>query len=225
MVEAIENFDVELDKGEVCRYLGYNGGRGPKPSISHLIDEELEEAQDLLHPSAHYQILDIKGVRKGHVLLDGGITLASDVLGVVMYRCKQAAVFVVNIGDDLEGRVALLMKAGKVLQGTILDAIGSDAAEKTACYLQERVHEVANSSGNEITLRYSPGYCDWDVTEQRAIFKAMDSAPIGVSLTDDCLMVPRKSVSGIIGMGPFERRPGKYSPCRSCTKTDCNIRR
>jgi len=45
----------------------------------------------------------------------------------------------------------------------------------------------------------------------------------GVKLTDGCLMIPRKSISGIIGIGPIEIE--KYNPCNTCDKLDCVGRR
>lgn len=225
MVKAIKDFEIEIDKDEVCRYLGYRRDHGPHSSISSLIDEEMDEAYELIQPSCFYQLMDIGRVRQPWVILEDGLTITSDVLSRVLARCHQVAIFVVSIGWDLEERVAQLMKEGQVLMATVLDAIGSEAAEKTTCYLQDKVREVATSNGFEVTLRYSPGYCDWDITQQRVLFEAMDSAPLGVSLSEDCLMMPRKSVSGIIGVSRFEKYQLRYSPCRFCPKTDCPSRR
>jgi len=225
MVKAIKDFEIEIDKDEVCRYLGYRKDQGPNSSISSLIDEEMDEAYELIQPSCFYQLMNIGRVRQPWVVLEDGLTITSDVLSRVLARCHQVAIFVVNIGRGLEERVTQLMKEGQVLRATVLDAIGSEAAEKTAYYLQDKVREVATSNGLEITLRYSPGYCDWDITQQRVIFQAMNSAPIAVALTEECLMVPRKSVSGIIGLSRFEKYQLRYSPCRFCPKTDCPSRR
>jgi len=225
MVKVIRNFEIEIDKGEVCRYLGYGEDQHPTSSISSLIDEEIEEAYSLIQPSCFYRLMDIWRVRHHRVILEDGLTITSEVLSLVLSRCQQAAIFVANIGRRLEGRVAQLMKEGQMLRGTILDAVGSEAAERTACYLQDRIREFAQLNGTDITLRFSPGYCDWDITQQRVVFEAMNSAPLGVTLTEECLMVPRKSVSGIIGLGRSEKRQVRFSPCRLCTKTDCPSRR
>jgi len=227
MVKAIKNFDIDIDKGKVCHSLGYQNNHKPSPSISSLIDDEIEEAYGFIQPSCSYQLMDIKRVRRPRVILENGITttITSEVLSWVLYPCKQAVIFVATIGQSLEGRVAQLMEEGQILKPTILDAIGSEAAEKTACHLQERVREFAALSGAEITLRYSPGYCDWDIAQQSILFEAMDSAPNGVSLSEECLMVPLKSVSGIIGLGWGEKRRLRLSPCWFCTKQDCKNRR
>jgi len=225
MVKTIRDFEIEIDKDEVCRYLGYAKNQGPNGSISSLIDEEIEEAYGLIQPSCFYQIMNIGRIRHPRVILEDGLTITSEVLSLVLARCQQVAFFVSNIGRRLEERVAQLTKEGQMLKATILDAVGSEAAEKTACYLQDKVRQLAISNGAEITLRFSPGYCDWDITQQRVLFQAMNSAPLGVNLTEECLMVPRKSVSGIIGLGRSEKRQLKFSPCRLCTQMDCQSRR
>ena len=225
MVKAVRDIEIEIDKNEVCRFLGYRNGQGPRPSISSLIDEEIDEAHSLIEPSCFYHIMDITRVRQPRVVLEDGLKITSEVLSQVLCRCQQAAIFVSSIGHGLEERVALLMNGGQVLKATILDAVGSEAAEKTTCYLQDRVGELATANGTEMTLRFSPGYCDWDITEQRVLFQAMNSTPLGVSLTEECLMVPRKSTSGIIGLGRAEKRQLRYSPCRLCTIKNCPSRR
>ncbi len=227
MVEAIRDLDINIDKDEVCHLLGYRKGRGPKASISSLIDEKIDKANDLIQPSCFYQFMDIKEVASPRVVLENGIriTVTSDVLSWALAPCQQAAVFVSSIGDGLESRVGQLMEQGEVLKGTILDAIGSLAADNAASCLQDKVQEMAKSEGAEITLRYSPGYCDWDITEQRAIFKVMDSTQTGIELSEDCLMTPHKSISGLIGLGWGDRNRIRLTPCRFCTRKDCSSRR
>jgi len=227
MVDSMKDFQVELDKERVYRILGYSNGHKPKHSIRSLMDTELAEAYDLIHPSCSYQIMDIKRIRRPRVNLVNGtnITLTSEVLSWALYPCEQAVIFVASIGQALEERVALLMAEGQSGKAVILDAIGSEATEKTVCYLQDQIREVAKFDDGETTLRYSPGYCDWDITQQEVLFKAMDSIPMQVSLSDECLMTPRKSVSGIIGLGWSEKPRMRLSPCRFCTRQDCKNRR
>lgn len=227
MTESLTGFRVELDKRKVYRSLGYSNGHKPKPSIKSLVDEEIAEAYQLIRPSCFYQFMDIKRIRRPKLTLVNGtnITLTSEVLSWALYPCRQAVVFVASIGPALEKRVARLMKEGQSGKAIILDAIGSEAAEKTVYYLQEKVRRVAKLDDAETTLRYSPGYCDWDITQQKLLFGVMNSAPIMVNLSDECLMTPRKSISGIIGLGWDEKSRLKLPPCRFCTRQDCKNRR
>ncbi|MFC1861070.1 vitamin B12 dependent-methionine synthase activation domain-containing protein, partial [Chloroflexota bacterium] len=114
-------------------------------------------------------------------------------------------------------------KGGLVLQSAVLDSIGSNAVEKLADSVESQISEVANNQGFTITRRISPGYCDWNVNQQKMLFQAMKGDNAGVRLTDGFLMIPRKSISGIIGIGPSEIE--KYTPCYTCDKYDCVGRR
>ena len=38
-------------------------------------------------------------------------------------------------------------------------------------------------------------------------------------------MIPQKSISGIIGIGPCDDTVGNYNPCNTCKKQDCVGRR
>ena len=110
-----------------------------------------------------------------------------------------------------------------MVQSAVLDAIGSVAAEKVADFVQRRVGEVAHAQGLYISQRFSPGYCDWDIGQQKTVFWAVNGNAMGVRLTERCLMVPQKSISGIIGIGTTEVE--SYNPCKTCDKQDCRGRR
>jgi hypothetical protein len=57
------------------------------------------------------------------------------------------------------------------------------------------------------------------------IFKILHDDTAGVGLTDESLMIPRKSVSGIIGIGDMDSGVEEYNPCITCIKKECPGRR
>ena len=55
--------------------------------------------------------------------------------------------------------------------------------------------------------------------EQRKLFTLLPPAPCGITLTDSCLMLPIKSISGVMAVGScVEKRP--YG-CAICGRKDC----
>ena len=130
-----------------------------------------------------------------------------------------------TIGKHLEETAYQLAEDGLVLQATVLDAIGSGAAERVADLVQDKIRETANTQGLVTSPRFSPGYCDWDVDQQKTIFQAVDGDALGIYLTERYLMIPRKSISGIIGIGPSNSDVENYNSCKTCKKYDCLGRR
>jgi hypothetical protein len=119
-----------------------------------------------------------------------------------------------------------LMRKKRLTKAYIYDAIGSVAAEETAEMFQNMFDSRVKEKGKTTTLRFSPGYCDWPLEEQRKLFRVIDSSAIGVELRPSCLMRPRKSISGIFGVGSVvDIKKKKSNPCISCSHKTCSVRR
>lgn len=217
--------DLDIDIPQVLRNVGYGTDASPPARMASLIEEYVENVHQLIEPSSFYVVKDIKLVQGAHVVIEDSITFQSEVIAKLLEQCEKVAVFLVTIGDHLEEIVSRLAEDGLIVQSAVLDAIGSSAVEKVADLVQGRISEAARALGLCIGQRFSPGYCDWDVSQQKMVFQAMNGDSAGVRLTEGCLMLPRKSVSGIIGIGPCNSNVENYNPCKTCDKNDCQGRR
>ena len=224
--------DIRIDTKNVCRYLGYCSDCEPGARISSLIEEYAEEAQHLMEPSYTYVFRDIEWVQGSCVFLAGSgsllsnlVVFDSEVVAGLLSQCRKVAVLVVSIGDHLEDMVCRLSEDGLMLQASVLDAIGSEAVEKLADTVQNSIAGIAGDHGMVVSRRFSPGYCDWDVSQQLGVFRIVDGDSVGVKLTETGLMVPRKSMSGIMGMGASDSGVREYNPCKTCDRSDCCGRR
>ena len=217
--------DIEIDKKQVCHYIGYEDDKNLSARISSLIDDYAEHAHDLINPLYSYVIKDVEWARGSISLIEGSIIFKSRIITQLLERCPQVAIFLVTIGKYLEETAFQLARDGLILQATVLDAIGSDAVEKVADFAQDRIKEVAKARGLVTSRRFSPGYCDWNIGQQRMLFYALTDNTLGIRLTGECLMIPQKSISGIIGIGPSIDNVENYNPCKTCNKQDCPGRR
>src|SRR5262249_2104147 len=79
--------------------------------------------------------------------------------------------------------------------------------------------------GGRVTTRVSPGYAGWDTAEQRQLFALCPGAPIGVTLNEACFMLPAKTITFLVGVGPAVRVDHYFTQCRRCWMRDCAYRR
>jgi len=214
---TITKVNVDIDRNEVCRRLGYKGHSPPASTLS-LIDSQITKAYQLIQPVYTYELKAIEQVQGQDVLVEGSLVFSSKTISYVLSNCKWGAIYLATIGNDLDDEITRIMDKGEMLEATILDFVGTEAAAQTLFKLRNVVKEIAKKSGCQATVQYAPGYCDWDVSQQKILFQAIDSASLGVRLTQSCLMIPHKSVSGIIGIGTFDTH--KPPPCL----TVCNKR-
>lgn len=216
---------VEIAKRRVLTSLGYGRKDRPSPAISSLVDEYIKGANQLVEARYLCCFEEITAVEGLTSVIRESVAFESEVVAGLLQRCSKVVVFLTTIGERLETKVRKLAGDGSMVHAYVLDAVGSTAVEHVADYMEKLAGEMAQADGLVASRRLSPGHCGWNITQQKPLFKLARPDSIGVSLTELGLMVPRKSVSGIIGLG----RPGAgveaYDPCTDCTKCDCLGRR
>jgi cobalamin-dependent methionine synthase I len=104
----------------------------------------------------------------------------------------------------------------------LVDTVASVTEEQAVDVLHDHIEKQMKIQGLKTTNRYSPGYCDWSVSEQHLLFSFFPVNFCGITLTESALMVPIKSVSGIIGVGTSVKRVD-YT-CDTCGMKDCTYR-
>ena len=220
-----DRVNVDIDRRSVCRYLGYKADVEPSARIASLLDQYMERARHLIEPSYSYIISDIDRVEVSRALIKGRIVFKSEVIARLLERCEKVAVFILTIGDRLEETIGRLADDGLIVEAYVLDAIGSSVAESLADVVQSKIGDLARAQGLCISRRFSPGYCDWDINQQRVLFRAIDGDSSRVYLSEECMMMPQKSISGIIGIGLRDQGVESYTPCETCNNRNCPGRR
>ena len=128
-----------------------------------------------------------------------------------LHASEAYALFVCTAGTDYETYQQRLTRQGDMVRVFIADA------------MEQHLQQSIDKLGWHHTNRFSPGYCGWRVSEQQRLFPLFDGHTCGITLTDSSLMVPIKSVSGIIGLGR-EVRKLDYT-CGLCTFEKCYKRK
>lgn len=216
----------EITVAGVSRLLGYGRPRDLSKRLLRAIEKSLEKSHQLIKPRVLYTEKSIKSSGDGTLVLEKGVVIRSRKLSKVCGKCDRAAIFVATIGKGIDSLIRKLTEQKMVAEAYIVDAIGSTAAEQTVDAFQRKYTSVRSQRGEGTTLRFSPGYCDWKVEEQKKLFNVIDNSLIGVELSESYLMNPRKSVSGIFGIGRREEIGHvPTNPCVMCGMHHCIARR
>ena len=224
----ISTFNKSLDTDKVLRLLGAKQGKGVNPSSLRRIKNLTPGLDNLLRPKLDYRRFLLVSADRKSIELADGTRFTSPKLAKAVGNAKEIYCFVATIGSKIDKEIQRLMKERRYSDAYVLDAVGSISAENVVEQYYQYVAKKAKTKGRAVTLRFSPGYCDWALEQQRFLFATFrDKSPAGVTLSQSCLMSPRKSVSGLFGILP----PGTsgadpaYNPCVMCRKNDCIARR
>jgi drug/metabolite transporter superfamily protein YnfA len=214
--------DLNVNRDSLLQAMGY--APGSSSPVTEIVDEAVRTGAALFDIRGGYNIFDSVQLDRSHfsILVDGAaLTIHKIVFGQVR-QSTRVAVFACTAGAEITTRSKSLMKNGDLLGGYVYDLFGSIVVEDAMDLIQGRLQNEMKRLGLAITNRFSPGYCGWDVAEQQRLFKLLPDRFCGIQLTASSLMLPAKSVSGIIGIGESV----KYHPytCNLCDMKNCLYR-
>lgn len=214
--------DLKVDYSEIYSNMGL-GTNMPDAVTRNTTELYLKEALLRLKPRFEYHIVNGS-------LSDDRLVLSTEersiefqtghIISRGLSKSEQYAIFVASVGPEYTAWTQELSKQGDIFVNFVVDCIGSAIVESVADYMEKCLQTELDQSGRKRTNRFSPGYCGWHVKEQKDLFSLFpEQNPCQIELTDSCLMLPIKSVSGVIGIGT-EVRYLPYS-CGLCNFANC----
>lgn len=200
--------DLSINVSEIYEAMGYVDVL-PDKRVTTETENIITEVSQWLRPQFAYIV--VSQLPAFHL----GTIIEKQLCGADAY-----AIFVATAGREFEDFQQRLSQQGDMLKVFIVNTLGSLIAEKCADEMERYLQTSIDKLEWKHTNRFSPGYCGWSLTEQHELFSLFPSpTPCGISLTDSSLMVPIKSVSGIIGVGKSVSKQ-EYS-CGRCDFDKC----
>jgi hypothetical protein len=215
---------LEPDLEQVRRLLGLREDRDNHRRWFDVLDELRAALPRILRPRAIYRIDPVRCLEPRRLELASGAVFTGAV-GQFLAHSTHVATFITTIGSAAERASRRWLRGNHVLDGTVADALASEYAEAVAQRCHDEIRVWARPQGLDVTPRYSPGYCGLNVRQQSVVFAALPARVINIRLTPSSLMVPIKSVSGLIGIGPEDKVSPEGYPCSYCDHPHCRQRR
>jgi hypothetical protein len=207
-METIGRITITLSSRNVAARLRFDPARAGFESL----DELVALAQGLIRPSAVYEVAYTGAKEEGTVEI-AGVTFESLILRKNLETANKVFPYIITVGPELEQAAGA---QGDLLKQYYLEEMANIALEQAAAWLASQF-EARYGLGPLYNL--SPGSLeDWPITEQTKLFSIFGDTEslIGVRLTESLLMVPRKSISGIL----FPSEEG-FVACRLCEREHC----
>ena len=197
-----------------------NGGRH-RPALLKYAEEAISLGQTLWQPACVYDWFDVRSVTGEQAILSGSgqveAVLQMGRKADLMAPARRAVVGVVTIGPALEQKVRELQAAGDNMMSYMLDSAGvvalGAAGEAMRCLAEEAAEEL----GWGVSPSLSPGsLVGWPLRGQHELCGLLPLEQIGVRLTNNAVLEPHKSASGLVGVGPGYESTRVGSVCKYC---------
>ncbi|MCD7871888.1 MAG: Vitamin B12 dependent methionine synthase activation subunit [Clostridiales bacterium] len=184
-----------MNKSEILRYLRTNSKVDDSRLLS-LIDAAMATVDKTVRPKSMYRIFDCS-VQSGSVFISGK-EFKSRRLAENLKGCSKTALIAATVGTEGDRLLRSLSSEGAKL--VIMQAVLASKIEEICDNVQL---EIETENGVKTRQRYSPGYFDLDISQQKEVFELMDiTKRCGIALSGTYQMIPTKSVTAFAGIEP-----------------------
>ena len=200
---VVENILPEIEPEETFKSLGYNKDNKPSSAVLEIIESTLDSILDntrLL--AAYYIIRDFEVGSKSLHTRCASIESAHIARFAVSAQDMLIALFTLKEPEDA--------RENNIAQDFIEHGLKAYALERAQLRVMEKISRERNKY---ISLPFSPGYCDWELSGQELIMKHLDPKALDVRIhTDTYSMLPVYSISCVsfLGYENMENNPCKY---------------
>jgi len=200
---VIHDVPLILKTQQVLHREGLPGYSQIRPEIRTLVWEVLADLKKshLMEPSVAYHIYTVTELRRQQLSLEEKPAVHDSLLSSLLHRARELAVALCTIGPGLERQITDCTSQGEPLLGVLLDSIGSAAVDSLTEEVYKLIAEEASSRGYEVSDPINAGIPNLPISRQWQLLKLVPAEEIAVSLTSSEIMVPRKSVFIVIGVG------------------------
>ncbi|HHW74454.1 MAG TPA: hypothetical protein GX744_04270 [Firmicutes bacterium] len=213
MFKILKDMQIELETGHILKGQGIDPAKA-SPRVAKIAAAALDEANSLLRPAALYGTMPVLSFDGDRVAFDGG-SFSGPLVARAFAGASSLTLALYTIGPALEQRMDELMGTD-MLRAMALDGAGTAALSLVSRLVEARITREVEQGDCRAGMRASPGQEGWPIEQQRILFRIIPAEEIGVELTGSCLMLPRKSVSFVMGSG--EGICADHVSCDLCSK-------
>ena len=202
-----------ISLSEAARYMGVKGV--PDSTVMELLKRAEELVRSTVRPAYVYREASVEVTDDGIKLSCMNELLTGESIRKHLQGCERAVLLAATLSAE----------ADKLIRRTAVENMAYSLA--VDCICSAAVEQICNKAEQEIfpdnnvyrTWRFSPGYGDLPLDLQNAFLTALNAQRrIGLTATENSLLIPSKSVTAIIGVSDTPVKRG----AKGCAV--CNMR-
>ncbi|OPZ20269.1 MAG: Vitamin B12 dependent methionine synthase, activation domain [Firmicutes bacterium ADurb.BinA205] len=206
---------------EAARYMGVRGV--PDEAVCGLLTRADEMVRNSLSPKYVYRETSVDITESGVKLECMNVPLTGKNIASHLSGCTKAVLLAATLSSEAD-KLIRQYSVRDMAFSLALDCVCSAAVEQVCEKAEEEIFFAIDAPYR--TWRFSPGYGDLPLELQSDVLTALNAQRrIGLTATENSLLIPSKSVTAVIGISDLPLRKGG-SGCGVCNMKDrCAFRK
>ncbi|MDK2800187.1 MAG: hypothetical protein PWQ70_1806 [Clostridiales bacterium] len=205
-MKYFEHIPVQAAKGMILMRLGYKKNRTVlNDEQQRVLDKGIKQGIRLCQPKGVFGRFNIVQHSQSFIELQNQQILRSKNLSLLLEKSDEVVLMASTVGKAVIEKISHEVNEGDAALGVILDAVASQTADAGLNWMMEFIYKIVRREGKKLTKhRYSPGYGDFSLENQKVIFDMLKLDRLGLKLTEKFMLIPEKSVLAIAGIERIE---------------------
>ena len=197
-IYTINAKDLVINEYEALRYLGYVRSSITDEDVE-MVKAAIEEVRGLAAPKACFERYPVTISENFDITMPYGIIHSKD-LATNLNGCSEIYIFAATIGPRFDMALTRQRQIS-IAKAAVYQSVGAATVEALCDTLNEDLRRKVLEEGGTLHPRFSPGFGDMSLDNQKGIFSVLrPEKSIGLTLKDNLIMAPEKSVTAIIGI-------------------------
>jgi len=201
-VVFLEKISIDPPREKIYQRLGF---KKRTTEISSRRKKEtdvlINEASSIIRLKGMFLRLDIVNNNGEIILLSEDLKFHSKKLSFFLRDCREIILMGTTAGHDIMNAIKEKTRRDDLEAAVIYDATASEMTDAALDWMMGYVNQLLRREGKILLpRRFSAGYGDFDLKNQKIIFEKLKMKNFGVEINLNFILIPEKSVTAISGI-------------------------
>lgn len=198
----LEKISIDPPREKIYQRLGYKK-KTTAISAKQLKETELyiNEASSFISLRGNFSRLKINHNDGEKIILSEDLIFHSRKLSVFLRDCKEAVLMGATAGNTIMDAIKKKTGQNDLATAVVYDATASEMTDAALDWLMNYINRILRRESKYLLpRRFSAGYADFNLENQKIIYEHLQMKTIGVTITPNFILIPEKSVTAISGI-------------------------
>lgn len=198
----LEKMPIEPPLEKIYRRLGYKK-KLTAISTSQQKDTDLfiKEASSIISLEGSLLRLAMNRNDGEKITLAGNLTFNSKKLSAFLCDCQEIVLMGATAGNAIMEAIKEKTNQDNLAAAVVYDATASEMTDAGLDWIMDYLNQLIRREGKAVLpRRFSAGYADFDLTNQKIIHEKLQMGKYGVKINSNFILIPEKSVTAIGGI-------------------------
>jgi hypothetical protein len=198
----LEKISIDPPREKIFQRLGYKK-RTTEISTNQQKETDffIKEASSFISLKGAMLRLAILHNNGEKIILSNNLTFQSRKLAAFLHDCRETVLMGSSAGNSIMEAIQEKSRRDDLAAAVVYDATASEMADAALDWMMNYFNQLLRREGKTLLpRRFSAGYADFDLRNQKAIYELLQMNKIGVEITSEFILLPEKSVTAISGI-------------------------